>query len=304
MKRREFLKAGMVATGGALVAERLVAQGAARQAARRFRLDYAPHFGMFKHLAGDNLTDQLTFAAEQGFTAWEDRAIARRPVDLQRRIARTMETLGMRLGVVAVIERFRDGSSLSNWHYRRWDVVQDVGQSIELAKRVNARWLTIDLGSYGTVLEWYHQKATCVEVLKRCAEVLQRHELVLVLEPSTWRNTRHGRPGDGLSLVQDICRMVDSSACKLLFDLYQQHCDGGDVLAQIDSSWPRIACFQCGDTRGRKEPGTGEIDYPRIFHHIASRGFTGVVGMEHGNSLPGRAGDQAVIDAYLRVDRC
>ena len=61
--------------------------------------------------------------------------------------------------------------------------------------------------------------------------------------------------------------------------------------------------FQIGDNPGRKElPTTGEINYKNIFKYIHSRGFKGILGMEHGNSRPDKAGEIAVIDAYKQVD--
>jgi hydroxypyruvate isomerase len=57
-----------------------------------------------------------------------------------------------------------------------------------------------------------------------------------------------------------------------------------------------------GDNPGRKEPTTGEINYTNVFRHIHDKGYIGVMGMEHGNSKPGKAGEQAVIDAYVACD--
>jgi hydroxypyruvate isomerase len=57
-----------------------------------------------------------------------------------------------------------------------------------------------------------------------------------------------------------------------------------------------------GDNPGRKEPTTGEINYLNVFKHIHEKGFEGVLGMEHGNSMPGKEGERAVIDAYRAVD--
>jgi len=71
----------------------------------------------------------------------------------------------------------------------------------------------------------------------------------------------------------------------------------------IDNSWDEIGYFQSGDNPGRKEPGTGEINYLNVFKHIHSKGFEGIIGMEHGNSKPGKEGDLAVIEAYREVDR-
>ncbi|NNM30593.1 MAG: xylose isomerase, partial [Akkermansiaceae bacterium] len=60
------------------------------------------------------------------------------------------------------------------------------------------------------------------------------------------------------------------------------------------------------DNPGRKEPGTGEINYKNIFQHVHARmaetGRDFVFGMEHGNSLKGVEGEEAVIAAYVRAD--
>ena len=49
-------------------------------------------------------------------------------------------------------------------------------------------------------------------------------------------------------------------------------------------------------------PGTGEINYQNVFKHIYDKGYKGVMGMEHGNFLPDKKGEQAVIDAYVQAD--
>ena len=74
MQRRDFLMAGSAPLVGALAtsAAAQLADPASAPGKRSFTLKYAPHFGMFRHSAGDSLTDQLRFAADQGFTAWED----------------------------------------------------------------------------------------------------------------------------------------------------------------------------------------------------------------------------------------
>ena len=74
------------------------------------------------------------------------------------------------------------------------------------------------------------------------------------------------------------------------------------MIPNIDRAWDEIAYFQVGDNPGRKEPTTGEINYLNVFKHIREKGFEGVVGMEHGNSKPGKEGEMAVIEAYKSVD--
>ena len=43
--------------------------------------------------------------------------------------------------------------------------------------------------------------------------------------------------------------------------------------------------------------------YKNIFKYIHSRGFDGILGMEHGNSTKGKKGELAVIKAYQESDQ-
>jgi hydroxypyruvate isomerase len=70
----------------------------------------------------------------------------------------------------------------------------------------------------------------------------------------------------------------------------------------MDQCWDEIAYIQIGEVPGRKEPTTGEINYRNIFKHVHEKGYKGILGMEHGNSKPGKEGELAVIKAYRQVD--
>jgi hydroxypyruvate isomerase len=125
---------------------------------------------------------------------------------------------------------------------------------------------------------------------------------VMVLEPLNFRD----HPGQFLKDIPQayqICQAVDSPSCKILDDLYHQQIQAGDLIPNMDIAWEEIAYFQVGDNPGRKEPTTGEINYLNVFRHIHGKGYTGIVGMEHGNSIQGREGELALIEAYAAVDR-
>ena len=113
MNRRKFLTSGIAA--GASVAFMLNPVSAAmspegktegKSNMKKFKLKYAPHFGMFRHHAGNDLIDQLKFAADQGFTAWEDNGMAGKSKDLQEKVAREMSRLGMTMGVFVAAAHF------------------------------------------------------------------------------------------------------------------------------------------------------------------------------------------------------
>ncbi|MEM7565216.1 MAG: TIM barrel protein, partial [Pseudomonadota bacterium] len=101
----------------------------------------------------------------------------------------------------------------------------------------------------------------------------------------------------------EICKAVDSPACKVLFDMYHQQIQEGNIIPNIDAAYDEVGYFQIGDNPGRKEPTTGEMNYLNLFKHIHEKGFTGILGMEHGNAQPGKAGERRLIDAYRQVDK-
>ena len=111
-----------------------------------------------------------------------------------------------------------------------------------------------------------------------------------------------GSSGGIGSMAVQICKAVDSPSCKILFDIYHQQIQEGNLIPNIDDTWDEIAYFQIGDNPGRKEPTTGEINYKNVFKFIYEKGYDGILGMEHGNSMQGIKGEKALVDAYLKVD--
>ena len=305
LPRRDFLRTAVAATAGgaARVGRPTSGSAAAHQQARAFRLHYAPHFGMFRAHAGDDLVAQLEFMHAEGFTALEDNEMKSRSVTDQERIARAMQRLGMRMGVFVAHQIAWNEANLTNGDASRRDAfVQQVRESVDVAKRVNATWMTVVPGHVDRRLDMGFQTANVIEALKRAAAILEPHGLVIVLEPL---NTLRDHPGQFLTRVPQayaICRAVDSPACKILFDAYHQQITEGNLIPNIDAAWDEIAYVQVGDNPGRKEPGTGEVNYRNVFRHLHARGYRGIVGMEHGNSRPGRDGERAVVDAYAAAD--
>jgi hydroxypyruvate isomerase len=124
----------------------------------------------------------------------------------------------------------------------------------------------------------------------------------MVLEPLNYRD----HPSLFLNKMAqgfEICRAVNSPSCKILMDMYHQQIHEGNLIPNMDASYSEIAYFQIGDNPGRKEPLSGEINYQNIFRHIKKKGFTGVLGMEHGNSQGGKEGERKLIDAYRWCDQ-
>tara|TARA_R110002051_G_scaffold124451_2_gene197665 strand:- start:10752 stop:11699 length:948 start_codon:yes stop_codon:yes gene_type:complete len=313
MKRRKFIQKGAL-TGsflglGGLGIERAFAKAITPEipttlgAMSKFNLQYAPHIGMFRHHAGDDPVAQLEFMASHGFTAFEDNEMKGRPVAQQNAMAATMAKLGMEMGVFVAHKIYWTEPNLASGKPNlREEFLTDIKSSVEVAKRVNAKWMTVVPGHVDLRQDMAYQTANVVESLKQAAAILEPHGITMVLEPLNFRN----HPGLFLSespQAYQICKAVDSPSCKILFDIYHQQIQEGNLIPNIEQCWDEIAYFQIGDNPGRNEPTSGEINYKNVFKYIHSRGFKGILGMEHGNSIKGKEGEQRVIDAYIESDR-
>ena len=267
-----------------------------------FNLKYAPHLGMFKHTAGDDPIDQLNYMADAGFTAFEDNGMRSRPIELQERMANTMADRGLEMGVfVAHTIHWSEPNLASGNTDKREEFLAEIKSSVQVAKRVNAKWMTVVPGHLDLKLSMGYQMSNVIESLKQASEILEPHGLTMVLEPLNFRD----HPGLFLTTSPqafEICKAVNSPSCKILFDIYHQQIQEGNLIPNISACWDEISYFQIGDNPGRKEPTTGEINYKNVFKFIYDKGFKGILGMEHGNSIPEMAGEKAVIEAYKAVD--
>lgn len=307
MNRRTFATTTAAATAIGAVG---LAPSAFAQDAPPFRLNYAPGFRHFKNSAGPDPIDQIKFMHDNGFRAIEDNGMMNKPPELQQKIGDALARLNMAMGVFVtgfgmntkrLTSNIPDGEKQPDKKAVCETLEKDCLKALETAKRVNAKWTTVVLGAHNPNLNADYQFANVIDNLKYCAALLEPHGLVMVLEPLNYMN----HPGVYLKTVPQayaICKAVGSPSCKILNDLYHQQIEIGNLIHNIDRAWDETAYIQVGDVPGRKEPTTGEINYRHVFQHLYKKGYKGIVGMEHGNSIAGAEGEQRLIQAYREVD--
>jgi hydroxypyruvate isomerase len=304
MKRRNFLRNSLIGAAALTSAPASVMAGETidTSGGTPFKLKYAPHDGMFRHSAGDDILDQLRFMADQGFEAFEDNGMSGRDTATQEKMSALMTRLNIQMGVFVAHKIYWTEPNLASGNAdKRKEFLEDIRKAVEIAKRVNAKWMTVVPGFKDLRQDMNFQTSHVVESLKQASAILEPHGLVMVLEPLNFRD----HPGLFLTDVPQaysVCKAVNSPSCKILYDIYHAQIQIGNIIPNIDAAWDETAYFQIGDNPGRKEPTTGEINYKNIFKHIHSRGFTGILGMEHGNFFPGKEGEMSLIKSYREVD--
>ncbi len=303
MDRRKFI-ASSVAAGVLAGCDLGLTSGSkvlAAPARDVFRLKYAPSLGSFRHHAGDDPVDRIKFMHDQGFTAVFDNGLMKKSASDQKKIISALDQRKMSLGPFVLYADFKVESFVKSDSDTRSMIKGLMNKGLETAKRTGAKWALVVPGRYSQRNEWGYQTANVIDNLKYCADICEKAGLVIVLEPLN----PHDHPGLFLTKMPQayqICKSVNSPCCKIVCDLYHQQITEGNLIPNIDRTWSEIAAFHLGDNPGRKEPGTGEINYKNIFKHLYKKKYQGVLCMEHGNSIKGKEGEKALIEAYRTCD--
>lgn len=301
MNRRNFVK-NNVLTMSALGLGTSLWAGSAKdvKADKTFHMDYAPHDGMFGNSAGKDFIDQIKYMYDKGFRSIEDNGMTGRTPQMQSKIGETLAKLNMRMGVFVVPKGGNGANTLAANKKEHLDIFLDgCRQSVEVAKRCNAKWVTVVPGDFQRNLPLEVQTGNVIDALRRGAEIFEPHGIVMVLEPLSDTPDLFLRTS---AQTYEICRGVNSPSCKILYDIYHMQKNEGNLIKNMELTWSEIAYIQIGDNPGRKEPTTGEINYKNVFKWLYEKGYKGVLGMEHGISQPGKAGEDRLIAAYRESD--
>jgi hydroxypyruvate isomerase len=302
MQRKHFIQNSLL--GGASLLTTGIAKASdnnrATNSDKPFHLNYGIHDGMFKNSAGNDFIDQIKFGYDNGFRAIEDNGMMERPAEQQQKIGDTLAKLGMGMGVFVLDKGGNGANTLAAGKQEYTEIfLKGCRNAVEVSKRCNGKLITVVPGDFEKHLPMGIQTAHIIEALRKGVEILEPHNIVMVLEPLSDTPDLFLRTSDH---AYAICKSVSSPSCKILFDMYHIQRNTGDVIHNIDLTYDEIAYFQIGNNPGRNEPGTGEMDYKNIFKHIYNKGFKGILGMEHGNVKPGKDGELALIKAYRDSD--
>jgi len=305
MNRYSFLKNSFL-TGAALVSGIVDPLSSMAMSSRKeekpFNMKFSPEFGIFKELVGKDVIDQIKWGYDQGFRAWENTYLKSRPIEEQERISKTVQKLGMEFGQFVGTMNFKEVTFAGRDQSVRDNVLKEVRDSVEIAKRMNTKFIHNVLGMSDPRLPWDFQMANAIELLKRVADIYEPHGMVMVMETMNHRINHPGMFLYSIPQAYAMAKAVSSPSVKILFDFYHVQIQEGNIIPTMDYAWDEIAYMQIGDTPGRKEPTTGEINFVNILQHVQDKGYRGFMGMEHGISKAGKEGELSALAAYRSVD--
>lgn len=298
MERREFL--GQTIFGGAaLLGTSLLSEV---ENAKAFNMKFSPDFGIFKAASGDNIIDQIRWGYDQGFRAWENTGLKSRTVSEQESISKMVQQLGMEFGQFVGTMTFEHVTFAGKDASAREAVLKDIRQSVEIAKRMNTKFVHNVLGMGDPRLPYDFQMANAIELLQRIAEIYEPHGIVMVMESMNHKTDHPGMFLHTIPQAYALAKAVASPSVKVLFDFYHVQIEEGNLLKTLDYAYDEIAYYQLADNPGRTEPTTGEINYVNVLQYLYNKGYRGFMGLEHRIKKPGKEGALAALEAYRVID--
>lgn len=286
-----------------------------------FNLNYAPHINLFTNSAGKDPIGQIQYMADLGFKSIEDSGFnaphipfdtspmgigmfGQEPAYLDK-IGKTIEKAGMTMGTFVMTPPvWPPVASLTSGNPELREIfLNKCRKGVEVAKRLNAQFVTVSTDCYDRSLPIDMQTANAIDALRYAADIFEPSGVTMVIETLSDHHELFLRTS---AQAYMICRAVNRKCCKILFDMYHLQKNEGRLIYHIDMVWDEIGYFQIGDEPKRTEPTTGEINYKNIFKHIYQKskaeGKNFILGMEHFKSKEGVEGEKALLDAYLEVD--
>jgi len=269
MERREFLKAGALAA---------IPGGTLGQTGAKPKITTSVMLWTLK----GTFEEKLAAAAAAGCQSvelvaehihWSDAAIA----EMKQR-ARTLG-LGMDT-LIATPDWKRRGMSIVD-PAKRDGFLKDVEQAITFARKLEIPQIILMSGDEIPGRSREEQWASLLEGCRRAGDLAAKAGLTMIVEPLNAKINHKDffltTCVDGLKLVKE----VDNPHVRLLFDIYHEQVQFGNVIRTLKEATPHVAVFHVADNPGRNDPGTGEMNYPNIYRAIRETGFSGYCTMEY-----------------------
>ncbi len=164
---------------------------------------------------------------------------------------------------------------------QRDNFLADIRQAITFAQKLEIPQIILMSGNAVPGKTKDEQYSSLLEGVKRAADLAAKANLTLIIEPLNNKVDHKGffldNCVDGLRLVKE----VQSPHVKLLFDIYHEQVQLGNVIRTLTDAAPHTAVFHIADNPGRHDPGSGEMNYDNIYRAIAKTGFRGYITMEY-----------------------
>ena len=277
MDRRGFLAGCAAVAGGAALLKDTpaMAEPPADKPFSKVKLRMSAPIDFFP---GATPVEKVEVAAAWGLPAYEWLGASGDLDELRKKA----DSLGMELSCTGGAGRIGPGTMVTREDHDK--VVEQFKERVALAKKVNCKHLVGLSGNERKDVSYEEQMENVIKCVKRLAPIAEDNGVILVMEALNPLVDHKGYFLTRTDQTMTILEAVNSPNVKMLFDIYHQQITEGNVIRNITKNIDRIGHFHVADNPGRKEPGTGELNYKNIFKAIAATNYKDFVALECGHS--------------------
>ncbi len=163
--------------------------------------------------------------------------------------------------------------------------LDDFEAACEVARRFGAENLITFVGRLQPDIPWETQRSQIIAGLKKAGPIAEKYGVTLTLEPLN----RVESPQMTMLTAREAFTFAAETGhprVKVDFDIYHRQLGEGNVSPLLEEGLKagHIHFVEVGAVPGRKEPGTGDLDYAYLFQRLRQLGYAGAIGMEHGTT--------------------
>ncbi len=144
------------------------------------------------------------------------------------------------------------------------------------------------------------QRNIILENLKRLAEVAEKEDIVINIEPLNSLVECKGHYLNSQYAGFELVKCVNSPFIKMVYDIYHIQVMEGNIIENIVRNIDLISHFHSAGVPGRNELFLGENDYRNILKAIEKTGYNGLFGVEYWPSYQDHLQSLKEVLAYLR----
>jgi hydroxypyruvate isomerase len=220
--------------------------------------------------------------AAQGFKAYSFWSASEEEQDAMLKV---QERTGIKCASISGTARVGGSTGLTKPGLEQ-PYLDEVTARIKIAARFGGAQPIIFVGKMQPDVPWETQKAQIVSGLRKAGDIAKEHGVTLVMEPLS-SNPGQGRMAlDTAAVAFPVIDEVAHRNVKVCFDMYHLQLMEGNIATHLREGLSKgwIGLVQIGEVPGRKEPGTGEIDYAYIFRVLREMNYKGYVDTEMGTT--------------------
>jgi hydroxypyruvate isomerase len=190
-----------------------------------------------------------------------------------KNVAQTRRRLGISFDATGGVE-----SSLTD-PAQREAFLGEVKNLLPVMERLECPALIVLTGNKVPSLSHEAQHASCVEGLKRAADLVQGHGTRILLENiDPEENPKYflTSVAEGFEVIKE----VNHPQVRFLYDFFHEQISEGNLIEKLEKNVALVDLVHIADVPGRHEPGTGEINYTNIYKKLVELRYDRYMAME------------------------